>query len=117
MTFGLCEGEQHGDEGRRHPLLLGFLVRSFVDRVPYGTRRAQLYGQIVRQIRDREPRPGRSEATISVAVADRTLEKIGWLLQRETIVSGQEIAAELGEELSPSWAFRTWLSSKRPKSA
>lgn len=83
-----------------NPLLLGFLVRLFVDSSSFGIRRAQLYGQIVRQIRDREPRHGRSEAKISLAVADRALEKIGWLLQQETIVSGQEVAEELGEELA-----------------
>ena len=64
-----------------------------------GRRRVQLYGQIVRQIRDREPRHVSLRPEPGPVVADCALEKIGWLLQHG-VVSGQEATQKLGEYLA-----------------
>jgi hypothetical protein len=67
--------------------------------VSSGRRRIQLYGQIVRQIRDREPRHVSLRPEPGPVVADCALEKIGWLLQHG-VVSGQEATQKLGEYLA-----------------
>jgi len=70
--------------------------------VSSGRHRSQLYGQIVRQIRDREPRHVSHVSLrpeLGPVVADRALEKIGWLLQHG-VVSGQEATQKLGEYLA-----------------
>jgi hypothetical protein len=67
--------------------------------VSSGRRRVQLYGQIVRQIRDREPRHVSLRPEPGPVVADCALEKIGWLLQHG-VVSGQEATQKLGEYLA-----------------
>lgn len=96
------EGNPTAEKAARSPLLLGFLVQLFVDDVPFARRRAQLYEQIVRLMRDR---PGRSEhpsaLSPSSAVAGRTLEVAGWLLQRAHVLSENELSEKIGEMLAP----------------
>jgi hypothetical protein len=96
------EGNLTAEKAARNPLLLGFLAQLFVDDVPFARRRAQLYEQIVRLMRER---PGRSEhpsaPSPSSAVAGRTLEIAGWLLQREPVLSENELSEKIGEVLAP----------------
>lgn len=96
------EGNSTAKKAARNPLLLGFLVQLFVDDVPLARRRAQLYDQIVRLMRER---PGRSEHPVgpspSAAVAGRALEIAGWLLQHQPVLSQDELAEKLGEMLAP----------------
>jgi hypothetical protein len=68
--------------------------------VSSGRRRAQPYEQIVRQIRDREPRHVSLRPELGPVVADRALEKVGWLLQHGGVVSGQQATEKLGEYLA-----------------
>lgn len=93
-----------------NPLLLGFLVRLYADGTPFGRRRAELYGQIVRQVRDRAPRDGSGEV-LGPATAGRALEVVAWQLQGEGVLSGEEVSERLGlvvkEELGlPALAAR-----------
>ena len=65
----------------------------------------QLYGQIIRQIRDREPCHVSLGPELAPVVADRASEKIGWLLQHGAVVSGQETTEKLREYLAAELAL------------
>lgn len=81
-----------------NPLLLGFLVRLYADRAPFGRRRAELYGQIVRRIRDQDPRHSSGEGLLAPTV-DRALDILAWHLQKETLISGEEASHRLAQAL------------------
>jgi hypothetical protein len=86
-----------------NPLLLGFLVRLYDDDMPFGHRRAELYGQIVRQVRDRSPR-GDSGEDLGASIVERALDVVAWHLQEVDILSVDRVSEQLGrvlqEELS-----------------
>lgn len=93
-----------------NPLLLGFLIRLYTDAIPFGRRRAELYAQIVRRVRDRSPR-GDSGEDLDASTADRALDIVAWYLQEAGVLSGDRVSEQLGrilrEELGiPSLAAR-----------
>jgi hypothetical protein len=98
--WDLVKENQNAARAAGNPLLLGFLLRLFVDGVPFGQRRNELYGQIVRQIRDREPRRGHTSTALDLDTADRALEIVGWLLQPGAVVSKEEVTEKLARELA-----------------
>ncbi len=73
----------------------------------------QLYGQIIHQIRDREPCHVSLGPELGPVVADRALEKIGWLLRHGGVVSGRETAEKLGEYLAAELALPAVVAEEK----
>ena len=95
-----------------NPLLLGFLVGLFAEGVPFGKRRAELYGQVVRRIREQVPRRATDKAP-KRPVVDRAAELLAWRLQHEPVISGEEASEWLGQKLEEKLPFDSVVAEER----
>lgn len=77
----------------RSPLFLGFMIRLAIDRLPFGTNRANLYKQIISCLQENCPHREYSVAGVQTAMSIRTLEIVGWELQTAA-VEGISISEE-----------------------
>ena len=82
----------------RTPLLLGCLAALFMEGLPLPTRRAALFSQVTRLLReqqlDRTP-----AAPVNETVANRTMEIAGWILVEEPTLSTSALRERTGKQL------------------